>query len=793
MNTPTKFLLTAVLTLGLAVSAQAQTIYNGLTTGNAADAANWSEGLPVATGANAEALFDGSTPGTLNLTLGANLGVRNIPNDDGSYFRFTENQTDAVNIQSSGASRDINVRSSTTVSVFQMDAGAGAVTLGGGTQPMRFVVGNGVGLKTSRFTNDSSSLATFASNVSFLSGGGRSQDYFFLGTGTGGFNIGGPLQVNQAANDATYTARVFVDMNGAAPLTLSGDNSGMTGEFRIQSGTVILGSNNALGTGNIDFRSDTAARVATLRSNGTARTIANNLVFSSSATGGGSILGGAGSGKLTFTGSTNWGAGAKTFTVDSSEVEFQGEWLGANATNRNTWIGTGVSDSILVLSGDRGTADKGIDFGDGLTVRLNHANSLGSDNTRTVQILGAARQSVVELENNITLARTLTVQGRDVGNAAAAVSNRSGNNTFALALGAGGTRYNVDSQAGNLTISSVSGQTGDRDLYVSGAGNVSLPDWNTRRNIVMDGTGVMTISGASSHTGATTINSGTLRLTGGMSATSGIAVASGASFDYDVGGFAFFDRDISGAGAVVVRDGVIVNFTGNNTGHSGTLTVDAGGVAAIDGTNALGSGNIVTNGSLNFWANSTVANNISGSGDVTVGRFGAGTNNVTFSGNNSFAGAMTIGGVDTGDVNVAIEGNHSGGGSITVAADSSLTLADGGSLTFVIGANNVNNSITGAGSIDLDGLFIFDVSGADLTLGNTWTIVGSGFAGINYGGTFDILNFTDQGGGIWTSNNPHYQFDMGSGVLSVVPEPATYALIGGLLALGAVLIRRRMK
>ncbi|MDT9181019.1 MAG: hypothetical protein P5684_26040, partial [Limnospira sp. PMC 1238.20] len=49
-------------------------------------------------------------------------------------------------------------------------------------------------------------------------------------------------------------------------------------------------------------------------------------------------------------------------------------------------------------------------------------------------------------------------------------------------------------------------------------------------------------------------------------------------------------------------------------------------------------------------------------------------------------------------------------GNTTIDSGSNLTLADGASMTFVIGADGESNSIMGEGILNLNGQFIFDIS-----------------------------------------------------------------------------------
>ena len=59
----------------------------------------------------------------------------------------------------------------------------------------------------------------------------------------------------------------------------------------------------------------------------------------------------------------------------------------------------------------------------------------------------------------------------------------------------------------------------------------------------------------------------------------------------------------------------------------------------------------------------------------------------------------------------------------TVVEAGTLVLADNAGLKFVIGANGVNTKIRGTGTVTLDGDFTIDLTGADKTVGNSWTLV----------------------------------------------------------------------
>ena len=127
-----------------------------------------------------------------------------------------------------------------------------------------------------------------------------------------------------------------------------------------------------------------------------------------------------------------------------------------------------------------------------------------------------------------------------------------------------------------------------------------------------------------------------------------------------------------------------------------------------------------------------------------------------------------------------------------------LGLVDGANLNFVIGENGVNNGVSnGTGAqkhVSFDGVFIFDLSAAGTTLGDSWSVITTAAASTYYGDTFVVQGFSDQGDNTWYLNNgsAEYSFDEATGTLSVIPEPATIGLMG-MFGVGMLFFRRRFK
>jgi len=116
-------------------------------------------------------------------------------------------------------------------------------------------------------------------------------------------------------------------------------------------------------------------------------------------------------------------------------------------------------------------------------------------------------------------------------------------------------------------------------------------------------------------------------------------------------------------------------------------------------------------------------------------------------------------------------------GNTTVVSGSTLNLADNAQLKFIVDGSN-NNKLTGAGTANLDGDFNIDTTYADLTSGNTWTLVDVNTR--NYGGTFTVVGFTGASG-IWTKTDGAnvWSFNQSTGVLTLTVVQGYASWISG--------------
>ncbi len=125
-------------------------------------------------------------------------------------------------------------------------------------------------------------------------------------------------------------------------------------------------------------------------------------------------------------------------------------------------------------------------------------------------------------------------------------------------------------------------------------------------------------------------------------------------------------------------------------------------------------------------------------------------------------------------------------------------MASTGKLAFTIAANGVNTQVLGSGTATFDGEFVLDLSGANITDGNSWMLVNVGTLTESFGGTFNVtstLGVFTEAANVWTrvDGDNTWAFTESTGVLSlvVIPEPTTWLLTAFILSVAMVLRRRR--
>jgi hypothetical protein len=225
------------------------------------------------------------------------------------------------------------------------------------------------------------------------------------------------------------------------------------------------------------------------------------------------------------------------------------------------------------------------------------------------------------------------------------------------------------------------------------------------------------------------------------------------------------------------NNGLLFKLSGQNLTVN-NLILDAGTIRDGLGDNNTYSlnGNIfvtANGGGFVCQALQTINSAISGSGPIYIGD----------QGNTGTArGVFFTSGLSTYNGNISLVS--------TVANRSRLTLSSTSLMNFTIGAVGVKNSISGAnGYAEFAGAFNIDLAGASSTLGDSWALVSTGTK--VFDSTFTVVGFTNTAASDWrtTAHGANYLFSTTTGILKVVPEPASMLILG----LGSLFLARRKR
>ncbi|EBP8881823.1 autotransporter outer membrane beta-barrel domain-containing protein [Salmonella enterica subsp. enterica] len=518
---------------------------------------------------------------------------------------------------------------------------------------------------------------------------------------------------------------------GAGTLILNAENT-YTGGTTISDGTLVANNVEALGTGNVtdnatlelntggDFDNAISGSGQVVKSGDETLTLSG----ANSYTGGTTISDGTlvatnvealGSGDVTDNATLELNTGGTFDNVISGSgqvVKSGDEMLTLSGANSYTG-GTTISGGTLVVSNVEALGSG--DVTDNATLELNTGGDFANN-------IGGSGQVVKSGDDALTLSGSNTYTGGTL------ISDGTLVATNVEALGTGDV-------TDNATLELNTG--GDFDNNIGGTGSV-----------VKSGDKTLTLSGANSYTGGTTISGGTLVATNVEALGSG-DVTDNAVLELNTGGT--FDNVISGSGQVVKSGDETLTLSGANS-YTGGTTI-SGGTLVASNVEALGSGDVTDNATLELNTGGDFDNAISGSGQVVK----SGDDALTLSGNNSYTGGTTISGgtlvasnveaLGSGDVtdNATLElntggdfaNNIGGTGSVMKSGDETLTLSGANSYsgaTTISGGTLIATHVNalGTGAIDNRASLLLDASGqfavTDLTTesgGNTEIGAGS--------------------------------------------------------------------
>ncbi len=156
--------------------------------------------------------------------------------------------------------------------------------------------------------------------------------------------------------------------------------------------------------------------------------------------------------------------------------------------------------------------------------------------------------------------------------------------------------------------------------------------WNGQ-SLTKTGAGTLILNAENTYTGGTTISDGTL-VANNVEALGTGNVTDNATLELNTGGT--FDNVISGSGQVVKSGDEMLTLSGANS-YTGGTTI-SGGTLVVSNVEALGSGDVTDNATLELNTGGDFDNAISGSGQVVK----SGGDTLTLSGNNSYTGGTLI-------------------------------------------------------------------------------------------------------------------------------------------------------
>ena len=495
-----------------------------------------------------------------------------------------------------------------------------------------------------------------------------------------------------------------------------------------------------------------------------------------------------------------------TFWAESSSNSTQNIWSGPVSIAAG---GTGIlkADGVTTLSGVISGVGSSIQKTGSSTAILTNANTFTGGITVTggelrignaTTIANAASVTVnsganggLSLDGGISTSasKPVTISGNGVGGAFGALCSNSGDNTWAgnVTIDSAPTRIGISGTTPqNFTVSGViySGinpyglilRTRETTNLVLSGANTYLGD----TTLVTTDTGTVRLAGGSNRLPVTT------RLLFGTSAVSGILDLNGQN--QEVAGIAMLSgttNEIRSAdpATLTVNNPSASMFSGKLTGKV-ALTKSGGETLTLRGANSNAGNTTVNTGGPLVIASALLASSQTGGISLT-----SGSNVITVT---STAGltpgqAVTVtGGTGTLPVNTVItsivdgtsltlNNNATATGSPASVSFGALTA---GRLAFSPTANASSNKLTGAGTAAIDGSFHFDLSGAAISNGNSWTLVD--VANKTYGGSFTITStlpvaFT-KASNIWTALDGinTWTFNETSGVLSLAVSASDY-------------------
>ncbi|MDP4270262.1 MAG: autotransporter-associated beta strand repeat-containing protein, partial [Bacteroidota bacterium] len=408
-----------------------------------------------------------------------------------------------------------------------------------------------------------------------------------------GYQSGSNVTFDASAANTAISVNDAISM-GAGNMTISAPNYAFTGTGAI-SGT---------GAMNINLNASDALTLG----------VTNSLSGGTTITGGNITLS-----KTGVIGGSTLSIGNSTLNAGASSINIPSATLNASTTiNASTYSGTTLSGLTIpagikaTLTGAFNTSNANNTFAFAASGTLSAGSELELNGTGTTENkFGMTAASTSYLANTkVTLKGNafLFINANQGAATTINVGTLAGEATTKLGWGtSSGLDRTITWSVGALnensefagTITNTGGYAGSGSMYI---GNLT--------NLTKVGTGILTLSGASTHNGAVAVSEGTINVTGSLGSGATVTVASGATLDGTgtISGATTIDGTIKGSlnfnGAVTLNSGATVNTVASiNLGTAATLT-------AASASTTLGAINISSNatsaGKINLQDGATI-------------------------------------------------------------------------------------------------------------------------------------------------------------------------------------------
>ena len=424
-----------------------------------------------------------------------------------------------------------------------------------------------------------------------------------------------PYDIEQ---QTTGTATILVDRatSGATVTQNLGWLSMTSGTFTATKGSNVTGTPLLTFTGLV--LNNSGGSGYTVNANSSAISILGNVTATANA---------GGFQTLTLANNNAVGTGVSTITGNISD----GVGGGALNLTRNGGYGTWVLSGANTFSGAT-TITTG-------ALNIQNNSALGSALGSSTSSVSVANGGALQLQGGITTttAIALNLNGSGVGSPGyqnGALENVSGNNNYTglVTLTGTGVYIGSDNAGDTLLLSNtgtITGSNGNNDnLTFQGAGNITLDSaiGTVNGQVTKNGTGTLTLVGASTYAGNTSVSAGTLladNTSGSATGTGNVTVSSGATLgggSTALNGGTLFHPDTNGASLKVYQGNTTGIITGAVTINSGGILAPGNSVGTITMAKLTLSGGAVANYEFNSTANDFTL--VTTSGGLTLGSAG---------------------------------------------------------------------------------------------------------------------------------------------------------------------------